>query len=167
MDNPHGINSADSPMKNLPNHLALLALTLWVGGLWMIGYLAVPTLFYSQPDRQLAGMLAGKMFETLGYVGIVCGMYLLLHRWLVTGKQFARDISAWLLIVMLSITLLTQFTIQPLMADMKSQALPLEVMQSAFAERFKMWHGISSILYLIESLLGAWLVMRSFSATSK
>lgn len=167
MDNPQGIDTCDLPMKNLPNHLSSLAITLWVGGLWVIGYLAVPILFYAQPDRQLAGMLAGKLFETLGYVGILCGIYLLLHRWLVAGKQIARDISAWLIIVMLCITLVTQFTIQPLMADMKSQALPLEVMQSAFAGRFKMWHGISSILHMIESLLGAWLVIRSFSASSK
>jgi hypothetical protein len=155
------------PMKNLPNHLASLSLTLWVGGLWMIGYIAVPTLFYAQPDRQLAGVLAGKMFETLGYVGIVCGLYLLLHRWLAVGKQISHDVSAWLVILMLSITLVTLFYIQPLMAGMKQQALPLDVMQSAFAPQFKIWHGISSILYLIESLIGAWLVMRSFSDTSK
>jgi len=167
MDNPHAINSRDSPMKNLPNHLSSLAVALWVGGLWTIGYLAVPILFYAQPDRQLAGMLAGNMFETFGYVGIVCGVFLLLHRWLTVSKQISRDGSAWLIIVMLSITLLTQFAIQPLMADMKLQALPLEVMHSSLASQFKMWHGISSILYLIESLLGAWLVARSFSATSK
>ncbi|NOT20833.1 MAG: DUF4149 domain-containing protein [Sideroxydans sp.] len=154
-------------MKNLPNHLSSFAITLWVGGLWVIGYLAVPILFYAQPDRQLAGMLAGKMFETLGYVGILCGAYLFLHRWLAIGKPVSRDVSAWLIIVMLCITLLTQFTIQPLMTGLKLQALPLDVMQSAFAGQFKMWHGISSIIYLIQSLLGAWLVMRSFSATSK
>ncbi len=148
-------------MNILTKHIATLALTLWVGGLWIIGYLAVPTLFYSQPDRQLAGMLAGKMFETLGYVGILCGAYLLLHRSLVKAKPMSRDVSAWLIIVMLLITLVTQFYIQPLMADMKSQALPFDVMQSAFAGQFKMWHGISSVLYLIESLLGAWLVIRS------
>lgn len=154
-------------MKNLPNHLSSFAITLWVGGLWGIGYLAVPILFYAQPDRQMAGMLAGKMFETLGNVGIVCGAYLLLHRWLAVGKQVSRDVSAWLIIVMLCITLLTQFTIQPLMTGLKLQALPLDVMQSAFAGQFKMWHGISSIIYLIQSLLGAWLVVRSFSTTSK
>jgi hypothetical protein len=154
-------------MPNILKYLAVLTLTLWVGGLWVIGYLAVPILFHAQPDRQLAGMLAGKMFETLGYVGLLCGLYLLLHRWIEMGKQLSRDVSAWLVIVMLLITLVTQFYIQPLMADMKSQALPLDVMQSTFANQFKMWHGISSILYLIESLLGAWLVMRSFSASSK
>lgn len=154
-------------MKNLTNHLSAIALTLWVGGLWVIGYLAVPTLFYSQPDRQLAGMLAGKMFEILGYVGILCGLYLLFHRWMEVGKQVSRDISAWLVIVMLCIKLLTLFYIQPLMADIKMQALPLDVMQSTFAGQFKMWHGISSVLYLIESLLGAWLVTRSFNVSSK
>lgn len=154
-------------MPNILKYLAVLTLTLWVGGLWVIGYLAVPILFHAQPDRQLAGMLAGKMFETLGYVGLLCGLYLLLHRWIEMDKQLSRDVSAWLVIVMLLITLVTQFYIQPLMADMKSQALPLDVMQSTLASQFKMWHGISSILYMIESLLGAWLVMRSFSATSK
>jgi len=146
-------------MKNLPNHLSSLALTLWVGGLWIIGYLAVPTLFYSQPDRQLAGVLAGKMFETLGYVGILCGLYLLFHRWAEVGKQVSRDVSAWLVIAMLSITLLIQFYIQPLMAEIKLQALPVEMMQSALAGQFRMWHGISSVLYLIESLFGAALVI--------
>jgi len=154
-------------MKNLTNHIAAIAITLWVGGLWIIGYLAVPTLFYSQPDRQLAGFLAGKMFETLGYVGIVCGLYLMLQRWMEVGKQVSRDISAWLVLVMLLITLVIQFYIQPLMADMKVQALPIDVMQSTFAGRFKMWHGISSILYLIESLMGVWLVVRSFNVSSK
>lgn len=154
-------------MKNLPHHIAILALTLWVGGLWMIGYLAVPTLFYSQPDRQLAGMLAGKMFETLGYVGIVCGLYLLLFRGLVAGKEILRDRQAQILVAMLFITVLTLFYIQPLMAEMKSQVLPLEVMQSVFADTFKMWHGVSSILYLVESLLGGWLLIRSCKPQTK
>jgi len=154
-------------MKNLKHHIATLTTTLWVGSLWAIGYLAVPILFHAQSDRQLAGMLAGKMLETAGYIGIVCGLYLLLHRWLGAGKQVSRDVSAWLVIVMLCITLLTLFYIQPLMADIKMQALPLDVMQSTFAGKFKMWHGISSVLYLIESLLGAWLVTRSFNVSSK
>lgn len=154
-------------MKNLPNQLAALAITLWVGGLWTIGYIAVPTLFYAQADRQLAGLLAGKMFETLGYVGIVCGMYLLLHRALTSRKLFMREASTLTVIVMFLITLVIQFYIQPLMAELKTQALPLDVMQSALANTFKMWHGISSVLYLIESLLGAWLVLRSFGTSPK
>lgn len=153
-------------MKNIHHHLAALAVTLWVGGLWVVGYLAVPTLFYAQPDRQLAGMLAGRMFEAMGYAGIVCGIYLLLYRWLTAGRQ-ARDGMSLLIVAMLSIALLSQCYIQPLMADMKAQALPLEVMQSSWAGQFKLWHGISSILYLLESLLGAGLVILLYRASGK
>jgi len=32
------------------------------------------------------------------------------------------------------------------------------VMESALRSRFMAWHGVSSIVYLIESLLGLWLV---------
>jgi len=36
------------------------------------------------------------------------------------------------------------------------------VMQSALANKFALWHGISSILYLLESLLGALAVVLFF-----
>ncbi len=154
-------------MKKIAHYFAALAITAWVGGLWAVGYLAVPTLFHAQPDKQLAGMLAGQMFVALGYVGMVCGAYLLLHRLLMSGKAALRESLFVVIAAMLLISLLIQFGIQPLMADLKIQALPLDVMQSTFAAQFKMWHGVSSILYLIESLLGAWLVIRSFNAPSK
>ncbi len=154
-------------MKNIPHYLAALAVTAWVGGLWAIGYLAVPVLFYGQPDKQLAGMLAGQMFEALGYVGIICAGYLLLHRCVMSGKAALREPMFLVVTAMLFITLLMQFCIQPLMADLKIQALPLDVMKSAFAPSFKMWHGVSSILYLVESLLGAVLVVRAFRAPSQ
>ncbi|HTN95328.1 MAG TPA: DUF4149 domain-containing protein, partial [Gallionella sp.] len=57
-------------MKIWLQHLAVLLTTAWVGGLWAVGYLAVPVLFYAQPDRQLAGMLAGKMFSLVAYLGM-------------------------------------------------------------------------------------------------
>ena len=154
-------------MKNLTHQLDVLAITTWIGGLWAIGYLAVPTLFHAQPDRQLAGVLAGQMFVALAYVGIVCGAYLLLYRWQAVGKQVLHDRLAQIVVAMLSITLVTHFYIQPLMAALKAQALPYEVMQSTLAIQFKMWHGLSSVLYLLESLLGAWLVIRSFSTSPK
>ncbi len=148
-------------MKNLMHSAASLAITAWAGGLWAIGYLAVPILFRAQPDRQLAGVLAGHMFMVIGYVGIVCGTYLLLYRLAISGKAAVREWVFWLVAAMFVITLLFQFGIQPLMADIKLQAMPQDVMQSALAGRFKMWHGISSVLYLVESLFGAALVIKT------
>ena len=65
------------------NNAGLLAgdrilLTLWVGSLWAIGYIAAPTLFATLEDRALAGTLAGAMFEIVAYIGMVCAALLLL-----------------------------------------------------------------------------------------
>ncbi len=147
-------------MKNLPRHLAILAATAWVGGLWAVGYLAVPILFHAQPDRQLAGMLAGEMFEALGYLGLACGAYLLAWRLAAAGRAAMREPLFIIAAAMLLLTLASQFGIQPLMAELKAQALPLEVSQSEFAGEFRTWHGVSSILYLLQSLLGAALAVR-------
>jgi hypothetical protein len=148
---------ASMMMKNFSDYLATITATAWVGGLWAIGYLAAPILFHAQPDRHLAGMLAGQMFTVIAYVGMICGGYLLIHRMSITGKAVCRQF--WLITAMLVITLLLQFGIQPLMAEMKLHVLPLDIMHSPLADRFKLWHGISSILYLLESVLGAFLLV--------
>lgn len=148
-------------MKNLPHHLATLLTTAWVGGLWAIGYLAAPVLFYAQPDKQFAGMLAGQMFSWMSYVGMMCGFYLLVYHYIMFDRLAAHRRLFWLISCMLCITLLLQYGIQPMMAELKLQALPLDVMHSPLADRFKAMHGISQILYLIQSLLGATLVIKS------
>jgi hypothetical protein len=151
-------------MKDWSQHLATLLITAWVGGLWAVGYLAVPVLFYAQPDRQLAGMLAGQMFTLVSYLGMACGTYLLIQRISVSGRESFRQALFWAVAVMLLITLVLQCGIQPIMTDLKLQALPLDVMHSAFAARFKMLHGVSSIIYLIQSLLGIFLVIKTHRA---
>ena len=52
-----------------------------------------------------------------------------------------------------------RFGIQPLLAQLKADALPREVMESVLRSRFATWHGVSSILYLVQSLLGLVLVI--------
>jgi len=147
-------------MKNLSHHLASLSVTAWVGSLWAIGYLAVPVLFYAQPDRQLAGFLAGQMFVKAGYLGMICGTYLLAYYLAQSGRAALRQGVFWAIASMLMITLIIQLGIQPAMNDLKVQALPLDVMNSALAGRFKRLHGISSIAYLLESMLGIYLLIK-------
>lgn len=147
-------------MKNITHHLASLSVTAWVGSLWAVGYLAVPVLFYAQPDKQLAGMLAGQMFVKAGYLGLACGSYLLWFYISQSGKTAFRQATFRIAAAMILLTLLIQYGIQPVMNDLKAQALPLDVMHSELAARFKMLHGISSIAYLIESVLGIFLVVK-------
>ena len=153
--------ATNNSVRKLAEALYLAAIALWVGGLWAIGYLAAPVLFASLGDRQLAGIVAGKLFALIGWVGLGSAAYLLIFlvsHW--RGQVFKRAVF-WLVILMALMVAASQFGIQPLMAQLKADALPREVMESVLRDRFATWHGISSILYLVQSLLGLWLVVWS------
>ena len=133
-----------------------IVLTLWVGGMWAIGYMAVPSLFYNLEDRQLAGMIAGQLFFLIYVVGFVSSILLLLSS-LAQGVQLAlRNWRVWLLVVALILISVGLFVLQPLMQELK--ALGLEE-GSAQAAQFAKYHGISSLMYLITSLVGLVLVI--------
>lgn len=146
-------------MGRFADRLSFIAITLWVGGLWAIGYLAAPVLFNAIADKTMAGMLAGRMFSWIAYIGIGCGTYLLIYRLAVFGVSALKQGFFWAVLVMLLLTLAGHFGIQPVLETLKSQAWPKDVMESMFRDRFVRWHGISSIVYLIESLLGFVLVL--------
>ena len=146
-------------MRRLSEALYFVAITLWVGGMWAIGYMVAPVLFSSLGDRQLAGMVAGKLFSLIGWVGLGSAAYLLIF--LVArcrGQAFRRAVF-WRVLLMVLSAAASQFGIQPLLAQLKANALPREVMESVLRDRFAVWHGISSILYLMQSGLGFWLVV--------
>ncbi|NNM82022.1 MAG: DUF4149 domain-containing protein [Burkholderiales bacterium] len=134
-------------------------LTLWVGGLWVTGYMVAPLLFSSLPDRMLAGMLAGKMFAAISWVGFVCGIYLLIDSAHRSGTSALKEGFFWAVLLMLVLTAAGHFGIQPVIEHLKEEAMPRDVMQSVFQDRFRTWHGISSVVYLVESVLGLYLVV--------
>ena len=146
-------------MRKLSEAFYFVAITLWVGGMWAIGYIAAPLLFSSLGDRQLAGMVAGKLFSLMGWVGLGSAAYLLIFLIARCREQAFRRAVFWLVLLMAVLAAVSQFGIQPLMAQLKADALPREVMASVLRDRFAAWHGVSSILYLMQSGLGLSLVI--------
>lgn len=123
---------------------------LWIGNLWTIGYIVVPTLFHVLEDRAQAGMIAGHLFSIASYLGLVCGGILLGLAITQSGRRFSW--RAGLLIALLLIILGGEFLVRPMLADLKVQGL------SSGAE-FARLHAVSATLYLINSLLGlVWVV---------
>ncbi len=128
-----------------------LLLTLWVGGLWTIGYMVAPALFANLEDRALAGSLAGTLFEIIAYIGLVCGVLLLLFNQLrYTGRRL--NWRAVVLLLMILFVAAGQFLIAPMMTDLRTQGL-------ANSPEFGRLHGMASALYLLNSLLGLALVL--------
>lgn len=146
-------------MKGLWSGLAAVCVTLWVGSLWAIGYMTAPALFHYLPDRALAGTVAGHLFGYVALVGLVCGIYLLIYRLVNASLGALRQGLFWIVVLMLALTVAGEFGVQPILASLKEQALPRQVMESVLRDRFAMWHGVASILFLIQSALGLVLVL--------
>jgi hypothetical protein len=147
-------------MRFIADALQSIAVTLWVGGLWVIGLVVAPFLFHALADRAQAGSLAGHLFMTMAYMGLGCGAYLLLYRLAIFGSHALRQLLFWIVLLMLALDAAGQFGVQPIMAGLKQQALPKEVMESIFRDRFAAWHGVASVLYLVECALGLVMVLQ-------
>ena len=155
-------------MNRFADNFAQIILTLWIGALWTVGvtaYILFTTLQASQ-DQQLAGVLAGKLFTVVSYLGLFSGFYLLVHHLLRHGTPALKHSFFWAVFFMLILVAFGHFGIQPLLVHLKAQALLSgaingDVMQSMFASRFKTWHGIASLAYVLECLLGFVVVLRA------
>lgn len=122
--------------------------------MWTVGFIVAPTLFAMLDDRALAGSIAGRLFTILSVIGLFSGVLLLLMQWARHGRQVWRQWRVWLLVVMLIVIVSGEFFLQPMMAAIREGGL----LDSEKA-RFGMLHGISSVLFLINSLAGLVLVL--------
>lgn len=123
----------------------------------MTGYVVTPLLFQVLDDRQLAGMIAGHLFTANSYIGLVCGVLLLLGVLVKCVGSRLKDSRVWMLVLMITVIIAGQFVIQPILAELKAGGLPAG---SKEAIEFGRLHGIASILFLINSVLGLVLVGR-------
>ncbi|CAD6511805.1 hypothetical protein LMG28727_00502 [Paraburkholderia kirstenboschensis] len=149
-------------MSLMPHRIFRLLTVVWVGSLLTIGYAVAPVLFTSL-DRTTAGAVAAQLFRIEGLLGAVCGILLLgLANVVIRRGGNAYRRLRWLVAGMLLCVLVGYFALQPFMNAMRIAALEAgtDVGHSAYAARFGMLHGVSSLFYLIESLLGVLLVWK-------
>lgn len=146
-------------MKRLAEALHWLTIAAWAGSLWSVGLLVAPTLFSVLDDRALAGRVAGVLFNTVAWIGIGCAAWLLLFRLVRFGGGAFRQGFTWVVLLMLALVLVGKFGVQPILAGLREQALAKEIVESVFRERFGTWHGVSSVLYLLQCMLAVAMVL--------
>jgi hypothetical protein len=157
-------------MKTLeaPNYwgaqrIFILIAGLWVGSLLSAGYLVAPAIFSTMTDRQAAGMVAGSIFRLEAYLSvIVCIGLMVLANLLVNRGLNQFRIIRWLLLAMLLCSLAATLVFIPWMNALRDNALAegMPVMLSPSATLFGRLHGASSILFLLQSIVGVYLVWR-------
>lgn len=108
--------------------LMLLALVVWLGGLIFFAFVVAPTVFSPGllPTRHLAGEIVSRSLGALHWMGIVSGTVFLIasavYNRMTVGK--ARPLAGrhLLIVLMLVLTLTSQFAISPTMIALRSEA---------------------------------------------
>ncbi len=134
-------------MSRLLPAIDRILLTLWVGSLWVVGFLVAPVLFASLDDRALAGTLAGQLFRITGWIGLACGAaLLLLNRLGRSGRWRAGVLAAMLVLVGVG-----QFVLTPMIAELRAAGMTDTV-------QFGRLHAAAGALFVVTAVLGLWLV---------
>ena len=141
--------------------LRVLLVTFWVGSAWTIGYVVAPLLFATLTDRAQAGTLAGFFFKAEAWISLICGASLLAILW-AERENPTRTLQIKLVIVMMLCAVIGYFGLQPYMAELRAIAAQSGgIMDDAMRTRFGVLHGVASVIYLLHSLLGVGLVLKS------
>lgn len=106
----------------------LLALIVWVGGLIFFAFVAAPSAFAVLPTPALAGNLVGRNLAALHWIGIVSAVIFLFGSMLYSRAKFARfrpfALVNVLVVLMLVLTLISQFAITPRIHALRAQLTP-------------------------------------------
>ncbi|EJO50828.1 hypothetical protein BURMUCF1_1109 [Burkholderia multivorans ATCC BAA-247] len=146
----------------MPHRVFRLLSAVWVGSLLTIGYAVAPVLFRTL-ERMTAGSVAAQLFRIEAILGVVCGVLLLA----LSNQQVRRGSGEyrrvrWVVAAMVACVLIGYFALQPFMNALRVAAMEAgtDIANSPYASRFGMLHGISSLFYLVESVLGLMLIWR-------
>jgi hypothetical protein len=102
----------------------LLSLIVWLGGLIFFAFVVAPTAFAVLPTRHLAGNVVTRSINGLHWIGIISGLVFLatslLYSQLTRGTPHLFAARNLVLVLMLALTLVSQFGIIPRMDTLRA-----------------------------------------------
>ncbi|MGH9497872.1 MAG: DUF4149 domain-containing protein [Terriglobales bacterium] len=105
--------------------LMLLALIVWIGGLIFFAFGLAPAAFAVLPTTHLAGNIVGRTLAILHYMGIFSGLIFLasslLYSQITRGKPSVLAARNVLIVLMMALTLVSQFGIMPRMDALRTR----------------------------------------------
>lgn len=160
------MNGREVMLLRWGERIYVVALALLVGAQVAVGYLVAPALFAVVPERVQAGTIAGEVFARLGWLSVlVLPLLIALQDWLQRAGAAPRP--AWplrlVLPAMLLLTLAGHLWLRPWIIAVRSQIAVQGGFEHAAAglrAQFGALHGASSLVFLLVSLLGIFMLSR-------
>jgi len=106
----------------------LLSLVVWIGGIIFLAFVEAPIAFSPGllPTRHMAGTIVGHSLDLLHYMGIVSGVVFLfgsaLYCRLTAGSARPLALRHILIVLMIVLTMISQFAISPKMHALRAKA---------------------------------------------
>jgi len=111
-------------------YLMLLSLIVWLGGLIFLSFVLAPTAFAVLPTRHIAGTVVSRSLSVLHWMGIVSGLVFLLaslaYSRMTTGTLHPFAARNVLVVLMLALTLISQFGIMPRMIALRNSMVLID-----------------------------------------
>ena len=126
-----------------------LVAALWWGGVTALAFVAVPLLFSRLPEPAMAGRVAAELFSVLAWGSVLAGLALLLGGRFDGPRRHALiDLLPWLLLAMLA-ALMQEFGVAERIVTAR-----------AVGGNLRLWHGLGTLLVLLQWLAAARCVWR-------
>jgi uncharacterized membrane protein len=127
---------------------AHLAIVLWAGATWTVGYLVAPLLFARFPSER-AGETMAVLLGGVFLLGLGCAMVVLLDMRVRLARQLHRQRELWLILSLILLMIAQYVGVLPAMNELRMSRQSGVDVSLAFGRL----HGVSQVLYLLQSLL--------------
>lgn len=101
----------------------MLVLGLWLGSIFFFAAVVAPAAFGVLPSHHLAGQVVSRSLGNLHWIGTACGLVFLLCSFVIAFVEGGRNPfhkSNALALVMVGLTLLTHYTVEKKMLDLRN-----------------------------------------------
>ena len=140
-------------MQRQLQFVSALLVTVWAGSLWTICLIAAPAAFATLPERHLAGLVVGRLFQTETWLGVIVAALLIA---VLAARKHLSKATLAIILLTAATPLISQLVVVPLM----DQARAANDMA-----QFGRLHGVSAVLFFSACLSALALVWKASKAS--
>ncbi len=150
--------------------IEFLSLSVWLGSDVFLSFVVAPGAFRILGSRDQAGAIVGFALWRMHFIGVVCGIVILLAR-LLRMKTFAGLVTpaALCVVLMIALTVVSQHAVSPKMAALRVQtgSIQATAADSPLLAEFSRLHRISVTLesgVLLAGFAAMYLMVRELAS---
>jgi uncharacterized membrane protein len=162
-----------NPRMSFLRFLMLLSLVVWLGGLIFFAFVLAPTAFTPGllPTRHIAGSIVGRSLDGLHFMAIVSGIIFLIasmtYSRATTGTAHPLAARHVLIVLMLLLTVISQFAISPKMHAIRDEVgvidnVPINDPQRREFDRLHVWSEKFEEAVLLMGLVALYTTAQAF-----